>query len=130
MTNCSITFRPPTRMNVFQPFSQRFPARADRIALIFLALAAPLIAACIQSICVIRGDHWIHQALIGGAYFRDMEKRGFDTIVFLASCVINGAFTLLALVPFQKRALYRWLAWLAAIAFWTWIYFITAWGIK
>jgi hypothetical protein len=119
------------RMNVFQPVSQRFPAWADWTALIFLAFAAPLIAACIQSICVIRGDHWIYQAVIGGAYFRHVEKPGLHTIFFsFGSCAINGAFTLPALAPFQKRTLCRWLVWLGAIAFWTLLYFTTAIELK
>jgi hypothetical protein len=118
-------------MNVFQPLMQRFPAWADWTALIFVALAAPLIAACIQSIYVFRGDHWIYQAVIGGAYFHRVEKPGLDTMVFgLGSCVINGALTVPALAPFQTRALCRWLVWLGAIAFWTFFYLTTEIAIK
>jgi hypothetical protein len=113
-------------MSFFQPFRLRFPSWADWIALVFLALAAPLIAACIQSVCVFRSDHWIYQALIGGAYFHAVEKPGLATIVFiLGSCVVFGIPTFLVLLPVRKRVLYRWLVWIAAIAVWTLLCFST-----
>jgi hypothetical protein len=118
-------------MNVFQPFRLRFPAWADWTALFFMALAAPLIAALIQSVCVFRSEHSIYQAVIGGAYFHAVEKPLLDTIGFiLVSCGIGGILTFQFLVPFRQRPLYRWLVWLGAIAVWTWLLFSTAAVIK
>ena len=91
-----------------------------------MALAAPLIAALIQSVCVFHSDHWIYQALIGGAYFHAVEKPGLATIVFiLGSSGIFGIITFPILVPFRERALYRWLVWIGSIAVLTWLCFST-----
>jgi hypothetical protein len=114
-------------MSFVQPFRLRFPAWADWIALFFQAFAAPLIAALIQSVCVFRSDHWLYQALIGGAYFYpDVEKLGLAPIVLsLVYCGICGIITFPILVPFRERRLHRWLVWIATIAVWTWLCFST-----
>jgi hypothetical protein len=111
-------------MSFLQPFRLRFLAWADSIALFFMALSAPLIAALIQSVCVFLSDHRVYQALIGGAYSGHPYSGGAYSIGFvLGFCVIFGIATFLALSPFRKRVLYRWLVWIAAIAVWTWLCF-------
>jgi hypothetical protein len=113
-------------MNLFRPFTQRFPNWADWIALIFLAVMAPLIAACIQSVSVFRRDHWIYQALIGGAYFHEVQNPRLATIVqVIFYCGIFAIPTFLVLLPFRKRAFYRWLVWIGSIAISTWFYIST-----
>jgi hypothetical protein len=103
----------------------------DWVGLVLLSLTAPLIAACIQSVFVVFSDHWIYQAVIGGAYFLDVEKPGASTILFiLGSCGALAIPTFLILRPFRQRVLYRWLIWIGFVALWTWCYFATEICIK
>ena len=119
-TNASMNLGPEP-----PPPPQRL-AWADWFALILLALAAPLIAACIQSVWVFSSDYRIYQALIGGAYFDAIEEPGLAIIVFIiGSCLICGIPTFFVLLPFWWRALPRWLVWIGAIAVWTWLCLIT-----
>jgi hypothetical protein len=103
-----------------------FPNWADWIVLIFLAFAAPLIAAGMQSLyavwfCGERG----YQALVGGPYFGYVEKPGLTTLLFVFHiCSIVGTLTFLVLLPFRKRPLLYWRIWIGGIAILT-CYFIT-----
>ena len=112
-------------MNSFQPFKLRLPHGADWTVAIFLAIAAPLIAACIQSVCALRSDEWNYQALIGGAYFQAVEKPGSATLSALVYIETYGIFTFLVLLPFWNRTLYRLLVWIGCIALLEWYFYIT-----
>jgi hypothetical protein len=102
----------------------RSAAWADGIAMLFLAFASPLIAACIQSLYVFWSDHWIYQALIGGAYFHTVEKPGVATMLFIfVYCGVLAIPTLAWLLVLRKRTIARWVGWIGSTALWTWFYF-------
>ena len=91
-------------MSFSQPFRLKFSAWANRIGLFFMAVAAPLIAALIQSVCVFRRDFRVYQALLGGAYSGHPYSGGAYSIGFvLGFCVISGIVTFLALLPFATE---------------------------
>ena len=112
-------------MSVFQPFRLRFPAWAEWIALFFMALAAPLIAALIQSVCVFvyLSTHGFYRSWIGRAYFYSGAEMPGLAVDILVSCGICGIITFSVLVQFRERALYRWLIWIGSIVVWTWFCF-------
>jgi hypothetical protein len=113
-------------MYLFQPFRLRFSNWANWIALAFQALASPLIAAFIQSVCVFRSDFRLYQAMIGGAYFHSVENPGLvSTIGVLIYCCIFAIPVFFVLLPFRKRVFYRWLIWMASTAFLTWFFIRT-----
>src|SRR5438270_8361104 len=86
------------RMRLYPPFQMRLPTWAEWPALVLMSLAAPLIAACIQSVYIFRSDHWIYQAVIGGAYFHAVEKPGLFTLLFIVgSCGVFAVPTFLML---------------------------------
>jgi len=123
--------RPPMQTSFYHPSRRQPYARADWIGLVFMSLMAPLIGAGIQSIWVFQSDHWIYQAAIGGAYFHAVEQPGVSTTRFIfCSCGGLAIPTYLILLALPQRALYRWLAWMVAIAVWTWFYFASEITIK
>jgi hypothetical protein len=108
------------------PTKQKSPTGTDLIELVFLALLAPLVAAGIQSVYVFLGAFRLYHALIGGAWFHEDEQPLEDSIsLMFAYSVFFGLPTLLVLLPFRKRPLYRWLAWTASIAVLTLYYIYT-----
>jgi hypothetical protein len=121
-------------MNFFQPFRVRLPAWADWFALALMALAAPAIAVAIHSGYVLHSGYRLYNAEVGGAYFHGSGEGyghgpgygplGFWLILtYLGGCGVPAIPTFLALLPFRKRALYRWLVWAGCIILWTWLLF-------
>jgi hypothetical protein len=120
-------------MTFHQPFRVRLPAWADWPALALMSLAAPLIAAWIHSYCVFERGFRLYNAEIGGIFFRGVSGSmppyqqpsiGFEDILTLISgCGIPAIITFLVLLPFRRRALYRWLVWAGCILLWTWVLF-------
>jgi hypothetical protein len=121
-------------MNLYQPFRVRLPAWADWFALALMSLGAPLIAASIHSLCVFQRGFRVYNAEIGGAYFhgsRAVEEPGLLTVlVFLGAYGVAAIPTFLVLLPFRKRAMYRWLVWAGSIVLWTWFFFKTEFAIR
>jgi hypothetical protein len=103
-------------MSFIQPFRFRLPAWADWFALVFMALAAPLIAALIHSSCVFQSGIRFYNAEIGG-----LDVRSILTLV--GGCGIPAIPTFFGLLPFRQRAMLRWLVWIAFIFLWTWLLF-------
>jgi len=112
-------------MTLYQPFRVRIPAWADWLALALMAIAAPAIAACIHSICVFHSGFRLYNAEIGGAYFHgSAERPGVQTVLtFIGACGVPAIPTFLILLPFRRRAFYRWIVWSAFIVLWTWLCF-------
>jgi hypothetical protein len=60
------------------------------------------------------------------AYFHTVENQGSASIAdILVACGFYGIPTFLVLLPFWKRALYRWLVWIGCTALWTWFFIYT-----
>jgi hypothetical protein len=103
-------------VNILKPFQFRFPAWTDWFALPLMAIASPLDAALIHSYCVYESGIRLYNAQIG--------ETGVGAIIRLVSfCCIPGFPTFLALLPFRRRALLRWLVWAGSIFVWTAILF-------
>jgi hypothetical protein len=114
-------------MSFYDPFKSRFPAWADWIALGFMALAVPVIAAFIHSWFVYHRGYRLYNAEIGGAYFHGreaMDNPGVSTVItMIGACGVPAIPTFLVLLAFRRRALYRWIVWAGFIVLWTWLYF-------
>jgi hypothetical protein len=112
-------------MTFHQPFRVRLPAWADWFALVLMSLAAPAIAACIHSICVFHRGIRLYNAEIGGAYFHGSNGQPglLSILTFIGACGVPAIPTFLVLLPFRRRAFYRWLVWSAFIVLWTWLFF-------
>jgi hypothetical protein len=119
-------------MTFYQPFRVRLPAWADWFALVLMSLAAPAIAACIHSICVFHRGWRFYNAEIGGAYFLgSSDHPGLVSIFsFIAACAVPAIPTFLVLLPFRRRAFYRWIVWSAFIVLWTWLFFKSEFAIS
>jgi hypothetical protein len=98
---------------------------ADWFALALMSLAAPAIAACIHSICVFHRGFRLYNAEIGGAYFHGSSGQpGLQSILtFIVACGVPAIPTFLILLPFRRRAFYRWIVWSLFIVLWTWLFF-------
>jgi hypothetical protein len=96
-----------------------------------MSLAAPLIAACIHSLCVFEHGIRLYNAEIGGIYFHGSMPPypqpslsfGEYILAVIGACGIPAIPTFLVLLPFRKRALYRWLIWTGFVVLWTWVLF-------
>jgi hypothetical protein len=120
-------------MNFNKPFQLRLPAWADWIALALMSIAAPLIATYIHSAWVFHSDYRLYNAEIGGIFFRGVSGSmppfqepsiGLrDILTLISGCGIPAILTFLALLPFRRRTLYRWIIWTGFIALWTWLLF-------
>ena len=118
-------------MTFHQPFQMRLPAWADWLGLAFMSLAAPWIASYIHSWCVFHYTYRFYNADIGGIYFHgDMppypppSMRWWGIfLIGIGGCGVPAIFTFLGLLPFRKRASYRWIVWAGFIILWTWLFF-------
>jgi hypothetical protein len=106
-------------MSRHQSSQVRSQSWLDFITLALMSLTAPWIAA------------YIHSALVVGGYsghtFRDAEIWSvspdlWSILSWIGACGAPGAITFLVLLPFRKRALFRWLVWLGFIALWTFMF--------
>jgi hypothetical protein len=96
-----------------------------------MSLAAPLIAACFHSLCVFERGIRLYNAEIGGIYFHgsmppypqpNLSLAG-SIFALIGACGVPAIPTFLVLLPFRKRALYRWHVWVSFIILWTWVLF-------
>ena len=98
-----------------------------------MSLAAPLIAAFIHSICVFERGIRLYNAEIGGIYFHNtppnLRLREY-IFTIIGACCAPALLTFLALLPFRKRILHRWLIWSGFIVLWTWVLFEMEIAIK
>ncbi len=97
------------------------------LSLGLMSIAAPWIAAYIHSACVFHRGIRLYNAEVGGRFFRDgAAQSGLAAILmWIAACAVPAMPTLLVLLAFRKRAVYRWLAWFCCTALWTWVCFKT-----
>lgn len=113
--------------NFLKPFQFRFPTWADWLGLAVMAIAAPMNAALIHSYCVYERGIRFYNAEIGGEYFHPSGTVGPTGLLaffnLMLGCGILGIPTFLALLPFRKRPLIRWLVWTGSIFLWTAMFF-------
>ncbi len=96
----------------------------DLLSLGLMSMAAPWIAAYIHSEYVFRRGIRLYNAEVGGIFFRGSTQSSAGTVLmWIALCAVPALPTLLLLLAFRKRGVYRWLAWICAIALWTWVCF-------
>jgi hypothetical protein len=114
-------------MTFYHPFRVPLPAWADWLALALMAIAAPAIAGFIHSFYVLQSGYRLYNAEIGGAYFHGnpaVEPPGLlSVLTFIGACGVPAILTFLVLLPFRRRAFYRWIVWAAFTVLWTWLCF-------
>ena len=120
-------------MNFYHPFRVRLPSWSDWFGLVLMSIAAPLIAAWIHSLCVFERGFELYNAEIGGIYFHGVSGSmppyqqpvaGWrDIVTMFSGCGVPAILTFLVLLPFRRRALYRWPVWAASIVLWIWLLF-------
>src|SRR5262249_55884173 len=100
--------------------------RLDVLGLALMSLGAPWIAAYIHSASVFHRGIRLYNAEVGGMFLHPkttMHSSIGTILMWIAVCAVPAAPTLLVLLAFRKRIVYRWLAWLCCIAVWTWVSF-------
>jgi hypothetical protein len=97
-----------------------------------MSFLAPLTAAFIHSIFVFQGGLRFYNAEIGGIYFLCNEGQSSlrAIILLVVVCGVPAIPTFFVLIPFKKRALYRWVVWIGFVMLWTWFYFQTEIALK
>ena len=114
-------------MNLIHSFKSRLPAWSDWISLVLMSLASPWLAAYIHSVFVFNRGFRFYNAEVGGAYFHTSGPMPapdvWSMVSWIGACGVPAIPTFLALLAARKRLLYRWIAWLASIALWTYICF-------
>jgi hypothetical protein len=120
-------------MNVQQPFRTRLPGWADLLTVGLAAVAAPWIAASIQSLRVFYSGFRPYNAQLGGIYFDNMGEliplQPHQIHVWIAGLVCRycglGLLTFLVLLPLRKHPLYCWSGWAFFIGLWMIIFSTT-----
>jgi hypothetical protein len=103
--------------HLFQPQGSTW---LDFIALGFMSLAAPWIAAGIHSVCVFRSGIRFYNAEIWRLY----EQPDFlGVLVWIGGFSVPGLVTFLILLPFRKLMLLRWIIWTCCILLWVGAFF-------
>jgi len=113
------------------------PASADWYSLALMAVAAPFVAACLQSWWVYHHHGFAnHDAMIGGSRYVTMGKmtRSFgliDVIPVLVGVLVAAIPSFIFLLPGRAQCLDRWILWVLCVAIWMWLMFcqetIAAW---
>jgi len=107
------------RMSSHQPSQGRSQSWLDFVTLGLMSIAAPGIAAFIHSLWVFHTGIRFYNAQVWGL-------DGFWSVVsWIGACGVPAIPTFLVLLPFRRRALYRWLVWVGFIILWTWFFFAT-----
>ncbi|MFO1475081.1 MAG: hypothetical protein U1F98_00345 [Verrucomicrobiota bacterium] len=119
-------------MSAFELFRQPLPAWADWILLALMSIAAPVVAGCIHSLCVLNRGIRLYNAEIGGGYFYGSALRGQSVTVaflyFIGVCGLPAVPTFLALLPFRHKPELSRVVWIGIVASWTWFCFSTEIG--
>src|SRR5690349_10857817 len=97
---------------------------SDLLGIGLMSLAAPWIAAYIHSASVFRRGNRLYNAEVGGIYFHGDPSLG-SFLLWILGLGVPAALTLLLLLPFRRRAVFRWSLWIGSILFWTWAFFKT-----
>lgn len=106
---------------------------SDIFGVALMSIAAPWVAAYVHSAWVFHKGFRLYNAELGGAYFhgRPPPEPGIGTILlWFFWCAIPAMPTCLVLLPFRRRALYRWLVWCCCVAVWTVMCFLSEVAIK
>jgi len=110
---CYCVASPAVRMDFRRQMQIQFPSWFNGVALYVMSYLAPLIAACIHSVCLFHRGVRFYQAELC-----EMDRMG--VWIYLAA---------LAIVPFMvlrffgRRPLWRWTIWLCFVALWTFLCF-------
>ena len=107
-------------MNQHETHESRSQSWLDFITLGLMALAAPCIAVLIHSAYVIHTGYRMYNAEITGL---GGSTPFFSILALLGGGGVPAVPTFLALLPFRRRVLYRWIAWVGFIIVWTFILF-------
>lgn len=113
-------------MDSHQPFRTRLPGWADWFTVGLAAMAAPWIAASIQSLRVLYRDFRPYNAQLGGIYFDNMGElaplQPHQIHFWITSLIVRylgfGLVTFLVLLPLRKYPGYCWSGWAFFIGLW------------
>jgi hypothetical protein len=103
-----------------------------------MAVVAPWVAACIQSLRVFYSDFRLYNAQLGGVYFDNMgdftrlQPQQVPAWIMELICRYAGLglVTFLVLLPFRKFLLYSWVAWAFFICLWMTIFSMAEVALK
>jgi len=101
---------------------------SDVVGAGLMAIAAPWVAAYIHSALVFQQGSRLYNAELGGIYFHGNvppQPSAWTIAYWAALCLFLAWPTFLVLIPFHKRVIYRWLAWICSVGVWLWACFST-----
>lgn len=114
-------------MKIWDTLRRNLPPSTDWYSLLFMAATAPIVAACVHSLCVFSRGFRLYNAEIGGSCFYGMGmSHSFglaDFIIFFSGCAGGMIPTFVLLLPGRTRVFYRWTVWLLCIVLWMWLMF-------